>query len=160
MPIARAMRARGHDVRWLLKELKAGADLEGMSGMERIAAPIWVGPPRFDTPLNFGEILTNFGYADPAMLRQLIDAWRERLAGSAAVVANVAPAAHIAARTLGLPSYEISQGFHIPPPEMPAPPLRDWEPQPRARLEEADRGVLAAINAVLGAYGASPIASI
>jgi len=76
------------------------------------------------------------------------------------VVVNVAPAAHIAARTLGIPSFEISQGFHVPPPTMPAPPLRHWEPAPRARLEADDRAVLAAINATLVAHGAAPLETI
>lgn len=76
------------------------------------------------------------------------------------MIANVAPAAHIAARTLGIPSFEASQGFHVPPPAMPSAPLRDWEPAPRARLEAADRDVLAAINAALAAYGTAPIATL
>jgi hypothetical protein len=160
LPFAQALRARGHAVRFLLKSLAAGEDLEGMDAIERVAAPIWVGPHRFQNPRNFGEILTNFGYADPPRLHELIEAWRERLAGTAAVIANVAPAAHVAARTLGVPSFEISQGFHIPPPTMPSPPLRHWEPAPRAELEAADRAVLAAINDVLRAYAVAPLATI
>jgi UDP:flavonoid glycosyltransferase YjiC (YdhE family) len=154
------MRARGHAVRFLLRDARAAADLEDMRGMACEPAPVWVGPPRFENPLNFGQILWNFGYADPGALRQLIDAWRERIADAAAIVANVAPAAHIAARTLGVPSFEVSQGFHVPPPVFPAPPLRDWEPAPRAALEAADRAVLGAINSVLSSYQKPPIPSI
>lgn len=160
LPIAGALRSRGYAVRFLLKDLAAGADLAGMEAIERIAAPIWVGPRRFSNPRNFGEILINFGYADPLRLRELIEAWRERLADSAAVIANVAPAAHIAARTLRIPSFEISQGFHIPPPAMPSPPLRHWEPAPREALEAADRAVLAAVNGVLSAYDVAPLPTI
>jgi len=160
MPVAQAMRARGHDVRFLLRELKSGADLAGARDIPRAAAPIWVGPARYEYPLNFGQILHNFGYQYPQSVRQLIDAWRERLAGADAVVANVAPAAHLAARTLGIPSFEISQGFHVPPPAMPAPPLRHWEPAARVDLEAGDRAVLAAVNATLAAHGAAPLATI
>jgi UDP:flavonoid glycosyltransferase YjiC (YdhE family) len=160
LPIARAMQARGHEVRFLLREVKSGADLAGAAEIPRAAAPIWVGPARHANPLNFGQILQNFGYDQPGPVRQLIDAWRERLAGAQAVVANVAPAAHIAARTLGMPSFEISQGFHVPPPSMPAPPLRHWEPAPRAVLESADGAVLGAVNATLAAYGAAPLGAI
>lgn len=160
MPIARALQARGHTVRFLLKELRAGADLEGAAGIPREGAPVWVGPVTYPNPLNFGEILHNFGYHDPRALKQLVDAWRERLWLSQAVLASVAPAAHIAARTLGIPSLEISQGFHIPPPTMPAPPLRDWQPAPRALLEQADRRIVGSINQVLAAYGVKPIATI
>lgn len=160
LPIARAMQARGHEVRFLLRELKSGADLEGAAEIPRAAAPIWVGPARHANPLNFGQILQNFGYDQPGAVRQLIDAWRERLAGAQAVVANVSPAAHLAARTLGIPSFEISQGFHVPPPTMPAPPLRHWEPAPRTILEAADGAVLRAVNATLAAHGAAPLGAI
>jgi UDP:flavonoid glycosyltransferase YjiC (YdhE family) len=159
-PVATAMQARGHKVRFLQRELAAGADLRGAAHIVREGAPIWNGPALKPNPLNFGEILLNFGYHDAGPVRQLVDAWRERLAKTHAVIANVAPAAHLAAITLGIPSFEISQGFHVPPPTMPAPPLRHWEPAPRARLEAADARVLAAINRVLGAYGAPPIATI
>lgn len=160
LPIARALKLRGHDVRFLLKNPAAGGDLAGAADIPREGAPNWVGPSVFSNPLNFGEILHNFGYQDPFALRKLVDAWRERLERSQAVVANVAPAAHIAARSLGIPSLEISQGFHIPPQTMPSPPLRDWEPAPRSRLEKADGRVVAAINRVLAAFDATPISTI
>jgi len=160
LPIASAMKARGHDVRFFLRDLSAGADLEGAAEIQREGAPIWSGPPTCEAPLNLGEILLNFGYHDAPQHQLLVDAWRERLKGSHAVVANVAPAAHLAALTLGMPSFEISQGFHVPPPAMPSPPLRHWEPAPRARLEAADRRVLHAINTVLSGYGVQPLATI
>lgn len=160
LPIARAMQVRGHEVRFLLRDPKSGADLAGAAEIPRAGAPIWIGPAKYANPLNFGQILQNFGYHLRDSLRQLIDAWRERLADAQAVVANVSPAAHIAARTLGIPSFEISQGFHVPPPTMPAPPLRHWEPAPRAELEAADGAVLDAVNAVLAAHGAARIATI
>ncbi|MGB5080479.1 MAG: hypothetical protein WBO23_07025 [Burkholderiales bacterium] len=160
LPIAAAIKARGHAARFFLRDLSAGADLEGASGIPREGAPIWSGPPTLPNPLNLGEILLNFGYHDPPQHKALIDAWRERLRGSDAVVANVAPAAHLAALTLGLPSFEISQGFHVPPAVMPTPPLRHWEPAPRARLEAADRQVLRVINSVLSGYAVPPLATI
>ena len=160
LPIAAAMKARGHDARFLLRDLSAGADLDGAAEIPREGAPIWSGPPTCEAPLNLGEILLNFGYHDPPQHKALIDAWRERLKGSHAVVANVAPAAHLAALTLGIPSFEISQGFHVPPPAMPSPPLRHWEPAPRARLEAADRRVLHVMNTVLSGHGVRPLATI
>jgi UDP:flavonoid glycosyltransferase YjiC (YdhE family) len=160
LPIAAAMKARGHDVRFFLRDLSAGADLEGAKDIPREGAPVWTGPATVEAPLNLGEILLNFGYHHAPQHKALIDAWRERLQGSQAVVANVAPAAHLAARTLGIPSFEISQGFHAPPPAMPSPPLRHWEPAPRARLEAADRRVLAVINTVLAGYSAPQLSTL
>lgn len=158
------MRSRGQAVRFLLRDPRAGADLEGMRedmrGMACEPAPVWVGPPRFENPLNFGQILSNSGYADLRALRPLIEAWRERIADAGAVVANVAPAAHIAARTLGVPSFEVSQGFHVPPPVFPTPALRHWQAAPRAALEAADREVLDAINAVFTDFNSKPISTL
>jgi len=159
-PIAAAMKARGHPVRFLLRDLKAAADLEGAGELPREGAPIWNGPPQFPQPRNFGEILLNFGYHDAATVKALIEAWRERLQGSGAIIANVAPAAHLAARTLGIPAFEISQGFHVPPRTFPAPPLRDWETHRRSELEAADRRVLDSMNGALLSFNAAPIATI
>jgi UDP:flavonoid glycosyltransferase YjiC (YdhE family) len=154
------LKARGHAVRFLQRDTSAGADLEGAAAIPREGAPIWAGPLQLENPLNFGEILCNFGYQSPATLRPLVDAWRERLKNTQLVVANVAPAAHLAALTLGIPSLEISQGFHVPPPTLPAPPLRDWEPAPRSRLEAADHRVLDAMNQVLAAHGAASLSTL
>jgi len=160
LPLAAAMAARGHEVRFFLRDISAGADLEGAKAIPREGAPVWVGPATVAMPLNFGEILLNFGYHDPPQHKALVDAWRERLQGSHAVVANVAPAAHLAARTLGIPSFEVSQGFHAPPPAMPSAPLKHWEPAPRARLEASDRRVLEVINSVLSGYGAPQLSTL
>ncbi len=160
LPVAAALKARGHEVRFLLREPHAAADLEGAAEIPREGAPIWSGPTINANPLNLGEILLNFGYHEAGPVKALIDAWREQLRGSQAVIANVAPAAHLAARTLGIPSFEVSQGFHVPPPAMPAAPLRDWEPAPRARLEAADRRVLNSINQALAAFRGNPLTTI
>ena len=160
LPLARALKEGGHEARFFLKEPKAGSDLAGMSDFAREGAPNWVGPATFENPLNFAEILHNFGYHDARSLKQLVDAWRERLWLSQLLVANVAPAAHIAARTLGIPSLEVSQSFHIPPQAFPTPPLRDWEHAPRDRLEQADRRVVGAINEVLACFGVAPVRTI
>jgi UDP:flavonoid glycosyltransferase YjiC (YdhE family) len=160
LPIGLALKARGHDVRFFMQQLQAGADLEGAAEIPREGAPHWVGPKTFENPLSVAEIFANLGYHDAKQLKGLVDAWRERLWLSHAVVASVAPAAHLASLTLGIPSFEISQGFHVPPPAFPTSPLRDWEPAPRARLEDSDRRVLGAINEVLAAYGVASLNTI
>ena len=160
LPIGRALKRRGHELRFFMQQPQAGADFEGAGEIPREGAPHWVGPRAYENPLNVGEILANFGYHDARSLKDLVDAWRERLWLTHALIASVSPAAHLAALTLGIPSFEISQGFHVPPPGFPAAPLRDWEAAPRARLEASDRRVLAAINSVLAAYGVEPLGSI
>jgi len=160
LPIGLELKARGHELRFNLREHDVGLDLPGAREIPRLGAPIWVGPTPIPNPLNLGEILINFGYADRTQFEPLLAAWRERLAAADLVIANVAPAALLAARTLGIPAIEISQGFHVPPPVFPSPALRDWEAAPAARLEAADRQVLAAINAMLAARGSAPLGTL
>lgn len=160
LPMARALMQRGHRVRLLLREHDAGADLPAAQGVRREGAPIWVGPTPYPNPVNFGQLLLNFGYGSHSQLAQLVDAWRERLAGADLVIANVAPAAHLAARTLGVPSVEISQGFHAPPPGFPTPALCEWEAAPMQAMVAADKQALEAINTVLQARTAAPFATL
>lgn len=160
-PIAAHLRDRGHVPRFVLQQTEFGFEIPE-DGIARAGAPMWNGrnPDAPQPPLNFGEILLLFGYHDANIIAALIARWRELLAGQSLLVTNVAPTALIAAHSLGLPAFEISQGFHIPPPAFPAPPLRDWEAAPRARLEAADARVLGNINAVLRHFRAPPLSSI
>jgi len=160
LPMARALMQRGHSVRILLRELDAGADLPAAQGLHREGAPIWVGPTPYPNPVNFGQILLNFGYGAHSQLVQLVDAWRDRLAGADLVIANAAPAAHLAARTLGVPSLEISQGFHAPPGGFPTPALREWDVPPIQTMVAADNQALDAINAVLQMRASAPIRTL
>src|SRR5438094_9447671 len=50
LPIAAAMKARGHDARFFLRDLSAGADLDGAAEIPREGAPIWAGPATCEAP--------------------------------------------------------------------------------------------------------------
>ena len=52
LPIAAAVKARGHDARFLLRDVSAGADLDGAAEIPREGAPIWSGPPTCEAPLS------------------------------------------------------------------------------------------------------------
>lgn len=78
LPIGRALKALGHDLRFFLQQPAAGADLEGAQEIPREGAPHWVGPRAYQDPLNLGEILANFGYHDAGSLKQLVDARSRR----------------------------------------------------------------------------------
>jgi UDP:flavonoid glycosyltransferase YjiC (YdhE family) len=155
LPIAATLSARGHVVRVFLRETEGASGLAEAKDVEILPAPRWTGQVVAPAGRNVGEVLLNFGFHAAQALEQLVDAWRERLHGTDLLISNVAPAAVIAARTLGLPYLEASQGFHVPPPAFPTPPFRDWEPAPRRALEAADHQVLESINAVLSKH-ASP----
>lgn len=160
LPIAMALQERGHRVRLFLREIAGVKDFPGADQIASEGAPVWVGPTPYPNPINFGQILLNFGYADPSQLEPLIQAWRERLAGAGLIVSHCSPSALIAARTLGIPSIEISQGFHAPPAAFPTPALREWEPVPIRALQAADLQSLATINAVLSRYRSAPLETL
>lgn len=160
LPLAARLAQAGYDVEAYLRDPEAAASFSGADAIHIHPAPRWVGPVQQAEGLNYAEILLNFGFHSADALAQLVDAWRERLARADLLVSNVAPAALIAARTLGLPALEVSQGFHVPPPGFPSPPFRDWEPAPRARLTASDSRVLQAINPLLAHYGLETLASL
>jgi len=160
MALATHLVDRGHHVTAFLREPEAAAGLPGVRNVRIFPSPRWIGPIQQAEGLNYGEILVNFGFHSTESLAKLVQAWRLRIAKSDLLVSNVAPAALLAAQTLELPALEISQGYHVPPPGLPSPPFRDWEPAPRTRLIESDRIVLQAINEILRQYGGTPINSL
>jgi UDP:flavonoid glycosyltransferase YjiC (YdhE family) len=160
LTLASHLVSRGHEAEAYLHDLQAAAEHPEARDLSVQPSPRWVGPIQRAEALNYAELLINFGFHSAEALAQLVDAWRQRIAHADLVVSNVAPAAMVAARTLDLPVLEISQGYHVPPPGLPCPPFRDWQPAPRARLIASDRIVLQAINEVLARHGRSPIESI
>lgn len=163
--IALPLRARGHQVSFVLRDLvltrRLLADPLVDPAFPVLQAPVWLhrsaGLPPDQASL--AEILLGCGYLDPDALAGLCDGWRAlfRQGGPDLVVADYAPTAILAARSLRLPSAAVGPGFTMPPAGAPLPPLRTWEaPQP-ARLRAAETRLLGSANRVLDAYGAAPL---
>lgn len=95
-----------------------------------------------------------FGYADPRALFGLVGGWREamRLTDAQLVLADHAPTALLAARTLGIPVMLFSNGFTAPPRRSPLPNMRPWSPVPEQALGQLDGAALNSINAVLSRH--------
>ncbi len=160
LPLAERLAGLGNRVDVYLRDPQAASIFAGPTAVQIHPAPRWVGPQQLAEGLNYAEILLNFGFHSADALSQLVDAWRERIAQADLLVSNVAPAALVAARTLGVTALEISQGFHVPPPGFPSAPFRDWEPAPRARLTASDSRVLQAINSVLAHHGVDTLSTL
>jgi UDP:flavonoid glycosyltransferase YjiC (YdhE family) len=155
LPLARALRERGHRVHWAVASSTSAARLLDPEGFAWLQAPVCPEQPRPGPPLSYADILLRFGYAHPADLLGLTVAWREllHLTGARAVLADHAPTALLAARTLGLPVVLHSSGFCVPPPQTPTPNLRPWMAVPPDTLLAIERTALASINAVLARFG-------
>lgn len=162
LPVARELRARGHAVHWVVTHPHQAARLLPAAGFDWLAAPVMPEQRRSGPPLNYADILLRFGYADANDLLGLTVAWREllRLTGAHVVLADHAPTAILAARTLGLPVMLFGSGFFAPPPQSPTPAMRTWESVPVAQLQTLDDLALAGMNAVLAHFGSAPLLSV
>jgi len=165
LPLALALRARGHEPMMILNDIARGEAMLGAHGLRFLQAPLWRHPVRgggFD--LNFTETMLRYGFLDPNGLTSLARAWRElyRLLAPDCLVFDHAPSAMLAARGLGVPRMAIGNGFVIPPQRTPLPPYRWWT-DPRAaeaRLADTETRLVRSANAALQALQAPPIARV
>lgn len=153
MPVARALRECGCDVTFACRTLPDVAAWLGREGFPFVQAPrMPIFPGASSRPASFASILAAVGFRDGERLWMLVEAWRSlfRLAKPDVLIVNYAPIAQLAARTLGIPSIEIGEGFSIPPHESPFPALLPNDTPPFA--EEA--ATLDTTNELLQRYGA------
>jgi UDP:flavonoid glycosyltransferase YjiC (YdhE family) len=162
LPLARTLRQRGHDVRWAVAQTAPTARLLAQEGFTWLQAPTCQEMPRTGPPLSYNDILLRFGYANCQDLLGLVVAWREllRLTGAQAVLADHAPTAILAARTLGIPVMLFGSGFYAPPRQRPLPSMRPWLALPPGQLDALENQALASINAVLGHFGEAPFNAV
>ncbi|TFW13440.1 glycosyltransferase [Duganella callida] len=154
--LAQALLARGHRVTMSLRDLMHTDALLAGLDVARLQAPVWLHqaaglPP----PGNLAEVLFHCGYLEPVALRGLVAGWRAMFAllRPDLVVADFAPTALLAARSMGLRSASVGNGYNMPPSAQPLPAWRDAE-----RLPASQARMLATANAVLAEHGAAPYA--
>jgi UDP:flavonoid glycosyltransferase YjiC (YdhE family) len=156
--LARVLLARGHRVSLSLRDLGYTQRVLGDLPVPRYQAPVWLhhteGMPANHASL--AEILLASGYLEVPCLAGLTAGWRALfgLLEPDLVVADHAPTALLAARTLHLPTSSLGAGFSGPPRDRPLPCLRDWEGVAPQRLARAEAHLLNVVNAVLEQHGA------
>lgn len=161
--IAQPLHVRGHEIAFMFRELAQLAYLPEVAAYTLFEAPRYRGESDVGmTPASYTEILLGSGYDDADTLAGLVEGWRALLSQWRAdlVVADSAPTALLAARSLGIRRATYGNGFSIPPRLDPLPTFRFDEPVENARLVDADRRALASINAALGKFGAGPLARV
>ncbi len=159
LPLARELRMRGHAVVWAVTQTAPAARLLADEGFTWLQAPGTPEEARPGPPLSYSDILLRFGYASTDRLLGLVVAWREllRLAGAQTVLADHAPTAILAARTLHIPVVLFSSGFCVPPRKHPLPSMRPWQALAPGQLQALDDLALANINAVLAHFRERPL---
>lgn len=160
LPVGRELRQRGLDVHWIVTHTNQAAKLLDREGFAWLQAPVSAETRRDWPPLSYADILLRFGYARADDLLGLTVAWRQLfvLLKPALVLADHAPTAILAARTLGIPVMLFGSGFFAPPQVHPLPNMRPWNDIPTARLEQIEAEALATINGVLAHFGSPPMA--
>lgn len=154
--LAMALLARGHRVTISLRDLMATHALLADLDVPKLQAPVWLHEAKgLPSSGNLAEVLFHCGYLEPTALRGMVGGWRDLFGvlRPDLVVGDFAPTALLAARSLGLRSAAIGNGFYSPPP---AQPLPAWKDAPAGRLASSEARMLATANAVLAEFGAPP----
>lgn len=159
LPVARELRRRGTTVHWAVARTGQAARLLPDEGFDWLQAPTIQEQRREGPPLNYADILLRFGYGSEMDLLGLVVGWRHllHLTGASAVLADHAPTAILAARTLGIPVMLFGSGFFAPPQVHPTPSMRPWATIPTQQLLTCDQLALASINAVLARHDSPPL---
>jgi UDP:flavonoid glycosyltransferase YjiC (YdhE family) len=158
LPVANALRARGHAVAFALRDLRLAAQRLAPAGFSFIQSPVLSMRARLSRPpANFAEILLGEGYGDVDGLAGLVGAWRNalHLAQPDLVLANFAPTALFAACLGGIPRLALGPSFSIPPNRSPSPSIRPWDDIPEGRLEQPDSVVAQHLECVAEKLGSS-----
>ncbi|KQP35416.1 nucleotide disphospho-sugar-binding domain-containing protein [Pseudorhodoferax sp. Leaf274] len=163
LPVALALRARGHEPVFAVRDLMEVESLLTPHGIAAVQAPLWLGrlhnlPPA----IHYAELLMRFGYLHPTALTGICRAWRHLLSllQPALVVMDHAPTALLATRGLRLGRLNLGDGFCIPPPGRPMPSFVWWQPGQPARVQDSEAQVVAGANGVLQALGAPQLGAL
>jgi hypothetical protein len=160
-PLAAEALRRGHQVSMCLRELVHTNTVLAPLGVPRLQAPMWLHEVKgLPSPqISLAEILLAMGYVNADALQGLFTGWRDtlQLLKPDLVVADSAPTAVLAARSLSVRSATVGIGYFMPPEATPMPVLRDWEAVQPGRMEAGDKQMLTAVNTVLGNVGCAPL---
>ena len=161
--LASGLAAKGHRIAFMFRELRQLSVVPEARDYDVFQAPRCaregVG---MDMPVGYIDIMQGCGYKDPRELTGLVGGWRALLSGwrPDLVVADFAPTALLAARSLDLRRVTYGNGFFVPPRSTPLPPFRFDAPVDLARLGRAEQAVLACINTAMPRLGAKPLARV
>ncbi len=152
LPIARALRERGHRPVFVVRDLMGAEAVLTPHQLQAFQAPLWLGQvTNLPPPISYPEMLMRFGFLNARALTGIVRAWRSLVAvlKPDLLVLDHAPTALLATRGLGLPRVNFGDGFCIPPPTRPMPHFHWWERENMVRLNDSEQHVLATVNLVL-----------
>ncbi len=163
LPLALALRKRGHEVVFVVRDLMGAETLIQPHGFKTYQAPLWLRKlARMPDAISYPELLMRFGYLHAPALTGVCRAWRNLigLLQPDAVVFDHAPTALLATRGLSLARINFGTGFCIPPASRPMPQFAWWQNEMRPRLLESEHHALSTANQVLQNLGQPALASM
>lgn len=162
LPVAKKLRDRGATVAWAVSDADTAARTIAEDSFTYFQSPVVSDCFHGSAPVSFSDLLLHFGYLNPAVLYGLTTAWRDLLAhtGAKLLLADHAPTAILAARTLDIPVMLFSYGFCVPPPVAPLPCFRPWFPVEHSKLVALEQSALHSINSVLNKFGHTSLGSV
>jgi UDP:flavonoid glycosyltransferase YjiC (YdhE family) len=160
LPLALALRGRGHRIEFVVRDLSRGQALLAPHGFTLLQAPVWLGktPPLATVP-TYAGVIRRCGYHAVPPLAGLAAGWLRLydLIEPDLVIAEHAPTAALAARCRGIATLRFGTGWSVPPATSPLPSVTPWSRSDPRQLRVAEAQVLAAINGVLAAQGAAKL---
>ncbi len=161
---ARALRARGHQTCFVVRDLSRAAEVS-RPGDDALwfQAPLWLPRPQRPLPAaTHADLLGETGFFDAPGLMGLVGAWRALFAAIQPdlLVADHAPVSLLSARGAPFAKATLGPGFFVPPPHHPLPVFRRWDPPGQARQLRSEAQALATANQVLASIGQPPMAAL
>jgi len=158
-PLAEALRARGHEVCFIVRETLAAELLLDPVNLPWFRAPLQVEPviPFRRPTLNMAHILHNNGFHNSIALIGRLRAWRNLFdtLQPEILVFNHSPTALVAARGLKAKRMLVGNGFDIPPATIPLPPFNVRYAS--VDLQADEDKVTSCINEALATFGTEPL---
>lgn len=160
LPLGEALRRRGHDVVFAVRDLFGGELVLGRRGFHVLQAPTDTVRGPQDVAATYPGLLRLRGYHDRDYLLGMLRGWLNLLdlLRPALIVADFSPTATLAARLRGVPAGAFGTGYYCPPRRTPMPliPGLGGEPEGQARLEVE---ILANINHAVTCCGGTAFAA-
>lgn len=151
-PLAEKLIAKGYRVSALLRDTSSAHQFFKEMPVRYVNAPIWGQKKRYAAPtISYADIIKRCGYDSTESLLPLVQQWRKKLCtyDTSLIIADHAPTALIAARTLKLPAALFGTGFFSPPLVCPLPSITPWLNTSPNFLQHIEAEVLEVINSVL-----------